>query len=256
MTPQNPAQCYWCWMLWFFAALALRENILKVNGSSIRSWWIRHHYYSMAVSAVVLTMQFDSPACQVRPRPSPPRTASPAAGACAPALRSIPEFTRRAFHRQAFIVRFLYCAVLQGFIMLLQNSYQRRRTYTRIALGRANAMDVVSGGEETSGQLKTLYPLLFTLNIIQATNGLVVLRVVKESFSPDPASKLEWQACVCGCLFLIMAVGDFTQTARSLLEKRRRSKGRRAAVVPPPTVTPPPAPLPAKGAANKGGKKS
>jgi hypothetical protein len=36
---------------------------------------------------------------------------------------------------QAFVVRFLICAVIQGFIMFVQNSYQRRRTYTRIALG-------------------------------------------------------------------------------------------------------------------------
>ncbi len=51
---------------------------------------------------------------------------------------------------------------LQSSVMLLQNRYQRRRMYTRIALGKNNAMDVL-GGESSggSGQLLVLYPLLF-----------------------------------------------------------------------------------------------
>lgn len=39
-----------CWLLWFYTSLALRENVLRLNGSSIRKWWIRHHYYSMLLA--------------------------------------------------------------------------------------------------------------------------------------------------------------------------------------------------------------
>ena len=56
--------------------------------------------------------------------------------------------------------------------MMVQNRYQRRRMYTRIALGKNRAMDVVSG--ETSGgsgQLLFLYPLLFALQILQCWIG-------------------------------------------------------------------------------------
>ena len=56
--------------------------------------------------------------------------------------------------------------------MMVQNRYQRRRMYTRIALGKNRAMDVVSG--ETSGgsgQLLILYPLLFALQILQCWIG-------------------------------------------------------------------------------------
>ena len=56
--------------------------------------------------------------------------------------------------------------------MMLQNRYQRRRMYTRIALGKNRAMDVVSG--ETSGgsgQLIILYPLLFGLQLGQCWIG-------------------------------------------------------------------------------------
>ena len=49
-------QFYWCWMLYFYAALALRENVLRANGSTIRKWWINHHYYSIGMCLVVLTM--------------------------------------------------------------------------------------------------------------------------------------------------------------------------------------------------------
>ena len=47
--------------------------------------------------------------------------------------------------------------------------YQRTRLYTRIALGKAMAMDVVSGESSGNfGQLLLLYPLLFWLQGLQA----------------------------------------------------------------------------------------
>lgn len=50
----------------------------------------------------------------------------------------------------------------QAIVMMVQNRYQRRRMYTRIALGKNSAMDVV-GGESSGGkgQLLLLYPMLF-----------------------------------------------------------------------------------------------
>ena len=73
------------------------------------------------------------------------------------------------------------CERVQGAVMMVQNRYQRRRMYTRIALGKNRAMDVVSG--ETSGgsgQLLILYPLLFALQILQCWIG---------ASGPRPASK-------------------------------------------------------------------
>ncbi|CAI7759159.1 unnamed protein product [Closterium sp. NIES-54] len=34
---------YQAWLLLFYTSLALRENILRINGSDIRPWWIYHH---------------------------------------------------------------------------------------------------------------------------------------------------------------------------------------------------------------------
>lgn len=42
------------WLLYYYITLALRENILKVNGSSIKPWWILHHYLSILCSLTML----------------------------------------------------------------------------------------------------------------------------------------------------------------------------------------------------------
>ena len=97
------------WLAYFYVALALREQILVANGSSIRGWWITHHAWSAGTAALVLSLPIDSPAVRV------------------------------------FLTRLLRWSAAQGVVMILQNRYQRRRMYTRIALGRNAAMDVVSG---------------------------------------------------------------------------------------------------------------
>lgn len=43
------------WLLYYYVSLSLRENILRVNGSNIRPWWIYHHYLSAFMSIIVLT---------------------------------------------------------------------------------------------------------------------------------------------------------------------------------------------------------
>jgi len=187
-------QAYWCWLLWFFTSLALREHALRVNGSSIRGWWIRHHYYSIALMLAVMTMPGSSPAAA------------------------------------AFTERYLWWSAAQGAIMLLQNSYQRKRTYTRIALGRASAMDVASGESGgTSGQLRLLFPLLFALQAAQAANGVAVLAVAWDSVSAamrsrDDGPPLEWQALAAGVLPLVTAMGSFGATFGAMLDKRRAGK--------------------------------
>lgn len=62
-----------------------------------------------------------------------------------------------------FAENFMLWSTFQAGVMLVQNRYQRRRMYTRIALGKNSAMDVVSGESSGSaGQLLLLYPLLFS----------------------------------------------------------------------------------------------
>eukprot|EP00250_Pteridium_aquilinum_P026728 c33502_g1_i1 orf=223-1074(+) len=109
--PALPVQAYQAWLLLFYTSLALRENILRINGSDIRPWWVYHHYCAMLMAVVALTWNIKGqyPHC---------------------------------IHKQSGVRFFLLWAVVQGACMLLQNRYQRQRLYTRIALGKAGRMDV------------------------------------------------------------------------------------------------------------------
>lgn len=191
--PALPVQAYQAWLLFFYTSLALRENILRINGSDIRPWWVYHHYCAMLMAVVSLTWDFkgEHPHCE---------------------------------QKQHGVRFFLVWAVVQGVAMLLQNRYQRQRLYTRIALGKAGRMDVVWG--ETAGvlgQLWLLYPLLFLLQFFQGYLGFLLLLT---AFTKDDC---EWQVITCGILLLIMALGNFANTVETLFAKMRiktRMKGK------------------------------
>uniref|UniRef100_A0A7C9DV25 TMPIT-like protein n=1 Tax=Opuntia streptacantha TaxID=393608 RepID=A0A7C9DV25_OPUST len=182
--PAFPVQLYQAWLLFLYTGLALRENILRVNGSNIRPWWIYHHYCAMVMALVSLTWE-------IKGEPN-----------CA--------------EKQEGVKLFLQWAMMQGVAMLLQNRYQRQRLYTRIALGKAKRMDVVWG--ETAGvdgQLLLMCPILFTLQGFEAYVGWLFLR---KAFVGVVS---EWQVVFCGFLLVLMAVGNFTNTVETLLAKSR-----------------------------------
>eukprot|EP00262_Sarcandra_glabra_P001066 TRINITY_DN11065_c0_g1_i1.p1 TRINITY_DN11065_c0_g1~~TRINITY_DN11065_c0_g1_i1.p1 ORF type:complete len:368 (-),score=38.91 TRINITY_DN11065_c0_g1_i1:33-1136(-) len=182
--PALPVQLYQAWLLFLYTSLALRENILRVNGSDIRPWWIYHHYCAMLMALVSLTWE-------IKGQPD-----------CA--------------YKQRGVQLFLAWAMMQGVAMLLQNRYQRQRLYTRIALGKARRMDVVWG--ETAGvegQLWLLCPILFILQGFEAYVGLLLLRTALDGVVS------EWQVVVCGILLVLMAVGNFANTVQTLMLKSR-----------------------------------
>ncbi|XP_077233452.1 uncharacterized protein LOC143875731 [Tasmannia lanceolata] len=182
--PVLPVQLYQAWLLFLYTSLALRENILRVNGSDIRPWWIYHHYCAMLMALISLTWEIKGqPDCALK---------------------------------QKGVHLFLQWAIMQGVAMLLQNRYQRQRLYTRIALGKAKRMDVVWG--ETAGvegQLWLLYPILFILQGFEAFIGLSLLKTALVG------SISEWQVIVCGILLVLMAVGNFANTVQTLMAKSR-----------------------------------
>ncbi|RWR87762.1 transmembrane protein 120 isoform X1 [Cinnamomum micranthum f. kanehirae] len=182
--PVLAVQLYQAWLLFLYTSLALRENILRVNGSDIRPWWIYHHYCAMLMALVSLTWE-------IKGEPN-----------CA--------------HKQKGVQLFLAWAMMQGVAMLLQNRYQRQRLYTRIALGKAKRMDVVWG--ETAGvegQLWLLYPILFILQGFEAYIGLSLLKTALVGVVS------EWQVIVCGILLVVMAAGNFINTVETLMSKSR-----------------------------------
>ncbi|CAK0752938.1 hypothetical protein CVIRNUC_002183 [Coccomyxa viridis] len=190
-------QAFLAWLLYFYTALALRENVLKVNGSSIRPWWIHHHYWAMITMALLLTLPVDSRAVQ------------------------------------SFVRRFLWWSTFQGVVMMVQNRYQRRRMYTRIALGKNRAMDVVSGESSGgTGQLLFLYPLLFALQILQCWIGACMLSgtflavISPEGWLDPEAHESDLRGsrgvAVAGGLLIFMGVANFQNTVATIMEKRKR----------------------------------
>ncbi|GER32223.1 TMPIT-like protein [Striga asiatica] len=182
--PALPVQLYQAWLLFLYTGLALRENILRVNGSDIRPWWIKHHYCAMGMAVISLTWE----------------------------IKRGPDCAQK----QRGVELFLKWAIMQGVAMILQNRYQRQRLYTRIALGKARRMDVVWG--ETAaveGQLLLLCPILFILQGFEAYVGVLLLKTAFAGFS------LDWQVITCGILLIIMAVGNFANTVQTLVTKSR-----------------------------------
>ncbi|EFJ29366.1 hypothetical protein SELMODRAFT_227886 [Selaginella moellendorffii] len=180
--PAVPVQAYQAWLLFFYTSLALRENILRVNGSDIRPWWVYHHYFAMVTALVSLTW----------------------------GIQGHPSCVRK----QEAVRHFLSWAAMQGVSMLLQNRYQRQRLYTRIALGKAGRMDVVWG--ETAGmkgQIWVLYPLLFILQAFQFFIGFKLLK------TPMVDKDYDWQMVACGVLLIVMAVGNFANTMATVATK-------------------------------------
>ncbi|KAK4802281.1 hypothetical protein SAY86_000484 [Trapa natans] len=182
--PSFPVQLYQAWLLFLYTGLALRENILRANGSDIRPWWIYHHYCAMVMALVSLTWD-------IKGQPN-----------CA--------------QKQRGVQLFLQWAIMQGVAMLLQNRYQRQRLYTRIALGKAKRMDVVWG--ETAGvdgQLWLLCPVLFIMQGFEAYVGMLLLKTAIVGVVS------EWQVMFCGMLLVLMAVGNFVNTVQTLMTKSR-----------------------------------
>ena len=100
-------QCYIAWIIYFYTAVALRENILVVNGSNIRTWWMQHHYISIFMGLLMLTMPVESEAFKT------------------------------------FGKRMMVFNLLQGLVMFMQTHCQRKRLYTRIAAMGKNSKTAV-----------------------------------------------------------------------------------------------------------------
>ena len=188
-------QALLAWLLYFYTALALREHVLVVNGSNIRPWWIRHHVWSAATVVLTLTLPVDSPSVRV------------------------------------FVWKLLCWTAAQGGVMMLQNRYQRRRMYTRIALGRAAAMDVVSGESSgAAGQLLALYPFLFGLQAAQVAVGAqMVGATAAAALSREGWLDLEAResdlrgsrgVAVAGAAMVCMGLANFYHTVLTVLDKR------------------------------------
>lgn len=172
-------------MLYYYCTCVLREHILLVNGSRIRTWWIGHHYLSIIISGVMLI-------CPATP-------------------------AYKAF-RTPFFSFALYIAIVQFF----QYRYQKSRLYTLVALDRARPMDTVAGDGFFTDSLQREFVLLIPLLVIgqvwQLWNAWVLFGLWQEQ------DREVWQIPASIALFAILGIGNMLTTVRTWGAKAGRGK--------------------------------
>jgi len=114
---------------YYFSSLAIRENILLINGSKIEPWWIYHHYISIIAAIFFLLISPSHPCVR---------------------------------HKGVDLLNYFVC--WQGIVIILQNRYQKQRDYTRKALNKKSQMDIQTSeviDETPHSQYYYLIPALF-----------------------------------------------------------------------------------------------
>ena len=184
------------WLLYYYTSLALRENILLVNGSNIRPWWIMHHYIAAFGTVILITWP------------------------------SSPTYLKFTPYWNLFLT-------YQGFCQMLQLAYQSRRDYANRALGRAGRMDVAFSETLTEfpKELVMLVPFLYIAFLWQIALGVMLLRTLASEFDVLHTHwtmfREEVQMFISGCVCIILGVGNSITTFAVL--KRKSSALRRHA---------------------------
>jgi hypothetical protein len=127
----------------YYITLAIRENILRINGSNIKSWWIIHHYVTIMQGVLLLTW---------------------------------PNGASYARFRTGLHYFGLYNAVLQIF----QTRYQIARLYTLRSLGMVGEMDVASSDSTQihwSESMQLLLPLIALGHVLQLFQAVSLFRI-------------------------------------------------------------------------------
>ena len=185
------------WLLYFYASLALRENILLVNGSNVRPWWIYHHYIAAFGSVMLITW---------------PDT---------------PTYARIAPYWQTFL---LY----QGFVQVLQLWYQKRRDYANRALGRTQRMDVSYSETLTEfpKELVLLVPFVLLAHLWEVCLGAYLLNILFKEMNPFNTHWTEYreevQCFVCGFVAIFLGLGNIYTTVRTLWSKTQKKNSKAA----------------------------
>jgi hypothetical protein len=175
------------WLLYYYLTLSLRENILLANGSDILHWWIYHHYISMFISVIMLLFPND-------------------------------------YLIQSRLVEMLVFGATQGFVMMFQNNYQKKRLYTRKALGKAKAIDIDSTEtlQEKPSDLKILIPLLFLLYAMEFWfGGSFIYHYVIDRYDTNFDIQYPVSVLLMGVAFITLGLGNAYSTGIVLVSKSK-----------------------------------
>lgn len=176
------------WLLYYFVSLALRENILLVNGSNIRPWWIYHHYLSAAGTVVWLVW--------------PP---TPIYTDYVPYVTSLCLYT--------------------GLVQAVQIMFYKRRDYVNRALGKTGHMDVSYPETltELPKELLLLIPLWFIAHLWQLSLGISFFRTLFSDVNPFDKHWTQWreelQVGFAGLFSVVLGGGNFINVIVTIYSK-------------------------------------
>lgn len=178
------------WYMFYYITLTIRENILWVNGSKIRRWWINHHLISILISMTAVISQ-DGTYTESYPM-----------------LSSLVNF-------------FLF---FQGAVMWFQAEYQKKRFYTRVAMGKAQAMDLpateVIDEKITNVSLQSLVMASWGVYAVESLLGLCFFLVgVREDYGLHKAMFL-----IQGMCFMVLAAGNAQCMYSTMKAKETKKK--------------------------------
>ncbi|KAJ3451025.1 transmembrane protein induced by tumor necrosis factor alpha [Anaeramoeba flamelloides] len=163
----------------YYLSLAMRESILKANGSNINTWWTVHHYFSILTSGTICFWNFQS-------------------------------------FDQIFGLQYYVFSVYSCISQFLQHLYQMNQLYRMRALGIVNLEDTVNSDSPTINfffSFKVLLPFLIISHTFQMYLSFYLL---KYYFFKEPKTIF---SAITGVLFLILAIGNIYSITRVIYDK-------------------------------------
>ncbi|KAJ3328884.1 hypothetical protein HDU76_009112 [Blyttiomyces sp. JEL0837] len=189
--------------LYYYSTVTLREHILWVNGSRIRTWWFMHHYLSIGLSGVLLVW------------PGMPPVSTPTTPIGIIPTTNTDEDPYSFYH--AFRTQFLLFCTYLGVVQYLQYRYQKRRLYVLVALDRAAPMDIVAGDgahtDRMGNDFWMLVPFLVVGQCWQLWNGWSCWRIWWRGGA-------DWHILAAAVLFWLLGLGNMIATARTFMSKK------------------------------------
>jgi hypothetical protein len=183
--------------LWYYCTVTVRESILIANGSKIKGWYITHHYLTILLSGLSVTV----------------------------AQEIITDFGPS----------FLIYTSISNFISLLQFNYQRSALYNLKAMGEkseetgksiSDELDLTTEtgiSKKVAGyvSLKVILPFLGCLYAFQLFNAIYLYKYARNA---DLELKLCWQIYAISVLFVVLFVGNVVTMGQVLKAKFSKSK--------------------------------
>ncbi|TPX50678.1 hypothetical protein SeLEV6574_g00763 [Synchytrium endobioticum] len=171
-------------LLYYYSTVTLRELILLVNGSRIRTWWLTHHVLSIALMVAIVIW---------------PKT----------------------YCYSSFRISFLQFSLWFGVIQYLQYRYQIHRLYVLRSLDMAGPMDVVGDGlyaQNLERDFTLLIPFVLVGQLWQLYNGYTLGQMWRSGVCAETHTP------VAATLFLILGLGNAFTTFRTYISRRGKDR--------------------------------